>query len=169
MTVRSLWGTVAGAAMLLTLSAGFAHAGTLRWTGEVDDTAIIRLNDRDVRTNGNMRGIRDARFDVDGRLPNRPVRVRLVREGGRGDVEILEQPSERNNYTTVVRIRDRQAGSNRYGFVLQWNNGSDNRRNDRWDNRGNGSRDRDDRRRDRDDTRRDDNRRDDDWNRGRRP
>ncbi|MBC7809115.1 MAG: hypothetical protein H7145_23510 [Akkermansiaceae bacterium] len=158
MTVRSILGTVAGAAMLLTLSVGVAHAGTLRWTGEVDDTAIIRLDGRDLRANGNMRGIRNARFDVDGALPNRPVRVRLAKEGGRGDVEIIEQPSSRNNYTAVVRIRDSQAGSSRYGFVLQWDNGRDDRRDDR--NRNN--------RRDRGDDRRD-NRWDDDWNRGRRP
>ncbi|MBC8139433.1 MAG: hypothetical protein H8F28_26445 [Fibrella sp.] len=157
MTVRSILGRFAGVAMLLTLSVGIAHAGTLRWTGEVDDTAIIRLDGRDLRANGNMRGIRNARFDVDGALPNRPVRVRLVKEGGRGDVEILEQPSARNNYTAVVRVRDGQAGSSRYGFILQWDNGRDDRRDDRWDSR-----------RDRRDDRRGD-RWDDDWNRGRRP
>lgn len=144
MTVRSILGSVAGAATLLTLSAGIAHAGTLRWTGQVDDTAVIRLSDRDVRASGNFKGIRDVRSDVNGSLPNRPVRVRLVKEGGRGDVEIIEQPSPRNNYTAVVRIRDWQAGGSRYGFTLQWDNGRDDRwdnnrredkRDDRWDNR----------------------------------
>jgi hypothetical protein len=147
--------------MLLTVSAGIAHAGTLRWTGEVDDTAIIRFRDRDVRAGGNMRGVRDTRFDVSGRLPDRDTRVRIADKDGRGDVEILEQPSARNNYTAVVRVRDLQADSSRYSFVLQWDNGRDNRRNDRWDDRC-------------DDWRRDGNdRRDrydgDNWDRGRRP
>ena len=158
MTVRSILGTVAGAAMLLTLSAGIAHAGTLRWTGQVDDTATIRLSSRDVRASGNFKGIRDVRSNVDGALPNRPVRVRLVKEGGRGDIDIIEQPSARNNYTAVVRVKDWQAGSSKYGFVLQWDNGRNDERDDRWDNR-----------RDRRDDRNDDHR-DDKWNRGgRRP
>lgn len=150
--------------MLLTISAGIAHAGTLRWTGTVDDTAVIRLSDRDVRASGNMRGIRDTRHALSGSLPDGPVRVRLVREGGRGNVDILEQPSARNNYTTVVRVRDWQAGSSRYGFLLQWDNG----RYDRWDDsRDERRRERDRRERERRDDRRDD-RWDDDWNNGRR-
>ncbi|MBC8141788.1 MAG: hypothetical protein H7Y38_10160, partial [Armatimonadetes bacterium] len=110
---------------------GVAHADTLRWTGEVDDTGFVRIDGREVRTDGNMRGVRDGRYDVDGRLPNRATRVRLSNTRGRGDIQILEQPSAQNNYTTVVKIRDWQAGSSRYGFQLTW----DNPRTDRYEER----------------------------------
>ncbi len=153
MKVQSIWGIVAGIGTLLTIGAGSAHAGTLRWSGQVDDTAVIRLSDRNVRADGNFKGIRDVRTNVDGVLPNRPVRVRLGRENGRGDIQILEQPSARNNYTAVVKIRDWQAGGSRYAFTLDWDNGRDDR-----DGRGNNRRD--DRR---------DNGWDNRWNNGRRP
>jgi hypothetical protein len=39
---------------------------------------------------------------------------------GRGEVVLLEQPSQYNNYTAAVRIRDRQGGAGSYAFALTW-------------------------------------------------
>lgn len=166
--VKKVSGMVAALVAGLAIT-GAAHADSLRWTGEVDDHGFVRIDGRNVRTDGNMRGVRDGRYDLDGRLPNRPTRVRLSKERGRGDIEIAEQPTARNNYTIVVKIRDWQAGSSRYGFQLAW----DNPRTDRYDERYEGNnrdknKNKKDKWRDRDD-RRDDRRDNDGWNNGRHP
>jgi hypothetical protein len=38
----------------------------------------------------------------------------------RGDIALLSQPSPRNGFTAVVRIRDSQGGEGRYHFRLSW-------------------------------------------------
>jgi hypothetical protein len=140
MNVRAALGVIAGLGTMIAVAVP-AHADALRWSGEVDDTATIRIRQRDVRTNANRNGISNARYDVNGRLPQVPVRVSLNREAGRGDIRIVEQPSARNNYTAVIRIKDNQAGKGRYAFNLQWNNprtavgnGNGKWNNGRWNN-----------------------------------
>jgi hypothetical protein len=49
------------------------------------------------------------------------VDVMLSQTEGRGEIRLIEQPSERNHYTTRVLIRDPQAGSSEYSFKLTWN------------------------------------------------
>ena len=95
--------------------------GQVRWSGNVDDTAVITIRGRDERartTSGN--GTSNVSAQVDGQLPNRPVNVELRRVSGRGQVTVIEQPNARNNYTARVRVRDSQGGSARYSFVLDW-------------------------------------------------
>ena len=95
--------------------------GQLRWSGNVDDTAIITLRGRDVRTRTELgRGVTSISQQVSGQLPDRAGRVELRQVSGRGQVQVIEQPSSRNNYTARVRVRDSQGGSARYSFVLDW-------------------------------------------------
>ena len=49
-------------------------------------------------------------------LENRPTSVRQ----GRGSVSVIEQPSQYNNYTAVVRVLDPQGGYGYYDFDLIW-------------------------------------------------
>ena len=98
--------------------------GQLRWSGNVDDTAIITLRGRDVRTRTELgRGVTNISQQVNGQLPEQSGRVELRQVSGRGQVQIIEQPSPRNNYTARVRVRDSQGGSARYSFVLDWRPG----------------------------------------------
>ena len=93
----------------------------LRWSGTVDDTAVITLRGRDVRTRTELgRGVTNVSEQVSGQLPDRRVNVALRQVSGRGQVQVIEQPSSRNNYTARVRVRDSQGGSARYSFVLDW-------------------------------------------------
>ena len=100
-TIKWLGGTVAALVAGIALAGGAAHADTLRWTGNVDDTAYIRLDGRNVRTDANMQGVRDTRFDIDGRLPNRSTRVRLVNQ--RGARQCRDRGSNRAHGTTTPR------------------------------------------------------------------
>ncbi len=40
---------------------------------------------------------------------------------GRGEIHLIEQPRQRNNYTARVSILDPQAGAGEYSFTLVWN------------------------------------------------
>ncbi len=92
------------------------------WSGIVDREVTLVMRGRDLQIRGE-RGIyasRDARPRANGSLPRTDgdVRVRLL--DGRGQVVVLQQPSSRNNYTTIVRVRDPQGGNDRYRISASW-------------------------------------------------
>jgi hypothetical protein len=96
--------------------------GMLRWSGAVDDQVEIRIQGRNVTTrtlSGN--GARDVRANLAGRaLPRRDVTVSVRERSGRGTVAIVQQPSQWNGYTAVIRIRDRQGGFGYYDLDVSW-------------------------------------------------
>lgn len=128
---------------LLTLAAPTARADgrtLLMWSGTVDREAIITMRGAFVDTRGDgFETYRDARVRVTEALPrvNGVVRVRV---DGRGDVDVIEQPSALNGYTARVRVRDRQSGADRYRLVFTWEgqptfDRRDRRDDERWDDR----------------------------------
>jgi hypothetical protein len=145
------------------------------WQGRVDREVQFDVNGRGVDVRGvngdNPRG----RLQSRGSLPRGDGRLIVQRLDGRGNVDIVQQPSSSNNgrygNNGVVRIRDTEGGADNYRIRVYWqsngstygsNNGDRNDRNDRADDRRD-RRDRRDDRRDRRDDRRDqrDDRRDD--------
>ena len=116
------------AAMGLCALAIPAHAGTLNWSGDVDDTATVAISGRNVHTTANAGGIRNEHTNFRGALPRDDVQVRLDRNDGRGNVRIIQQPSARNNYTTLIRVVDKEKGRSRYSFTLNWDDRNDNGR-----------------------------------------
>lgn len=101
---------------------GSYGSGSAHWSGSVDDVAELRIQGRRIET-VSLSGapVRDARADVSGYgLPPRPVSVTIRQTGGRGAVQVIEQPSARNGYTAVVRIRDFQGGAGWYDLDFTW-------------------------------------------------
>jgi hypothetical protein len=96
--------------------------GMLRWTGAVDDQVEIRIQGRNVQTRTlSGAGTRDVRANLNGRaLPRRDVTVSVRERSGRGSVNVVQQPSQWNNYTAVIRVRDRQGGFGYYDFDVSW-------------------------------------------------
>jgi hypothetical protein len=92
-----------------------------RWSGEVDDEVFVLLRGRQIlNTAVRGRSVSGQQIDVSNPLPRRPVTVTLQDIQGRGQVELAEQPDDRNNYTAKVRIIDPEGGSGSYSFVLAW-------------------------------------------------
>jgi hypothetical protein len=93
----------------------------LRWTGTVDDEVIVECRQRDcssqVQRGANV--VRD-RVEYTRPLPVQDLRVDLTDAKGRGEIRLVEGPSNRNNYTTRVKIRDTAGGAGDYGFTLRW-------------------------------------------------
>ena len=115
------------------------------WNGTVDREVVLVIRGRNVETRAS--GL-DASF-----APRLEVREGLPRQGGdldvqlaqgRGEVEVLQRPSARNDYTGMVRIVDPRGGRDNYRVIVSfapagddtWNgNGNDGRdRNGDWDN-----------------------------------
>lgn len=91
------------------------------WAGRVDREVQITMRGRDVWSNGVDRddGSR-SRVNVQSMLPRTDGYVRVQTDGGRGEVAVVQQPSSYNNYTTIIRIRDRSSGSDRYRVSAYW-------------------------------------------------
>lgn len=158
-------------ALAATPADGVAQGRTLfQWSGRVDREVRISMRGRDTWTSATSSDRARSRADVESALPRRDGQVRVRVESGRGDVDVVQQPNARNDYTTVVRIQDRSGGADRYRLNAYWapsgssendrggwgwgraDDDRDRRRNDEWDRRGDG------RRADRDDDDRDDDR-----------
>jgi hypothetical protein len=134
-----LSGSVAGATLLLTTaSAARADGRTLFvWTGTVDREAIIVMRGAYLETRGDgFEFDRQPRFRVTDALPRTRGVVRVERENGRGDVDVIEQPTEFNGYTARVRVRDRQSGADRYRLIVRWESARDSRDDDRYERDG---------------------------------
>ena len=141
--------TPAAAAPVLPVN-GSHEEPLFTWRGTVDREVVLVLDGRRLVTQG-----LDARLPstsrVSGAIPRRDDGiVRVVLENGRGNVDVIERPTSRNNYRTVVRIRDPLGGSDRYQVAAFWvtNDGNGNvdrdnsRGNSRDNNRGNDRSDR---------------------------
>jgi hypothetical protein len=145
----------AAAALTVTLMAGASPADAqpqrslFTWSGRVDREVLIVMRGRDVSTRftNDERGRDRAR--AEGVLPRADGVVTVRMNNGRGDVDVVQQPSARNDYTTIVRIRDAQGGDDRYRVAAFWSptsygDGRWDDRDDRGRGRGNVGRGRDD-------------------------
>ncbi len=112
------WEASEGAAQLKILKA--RRRETLAWSGRVEGEAIVscRGNSCAAETAGGVPVSGRARFTKP--LPERDTIVMILDQSGRGELRLLEQPSESNRYTARVLIRDPHAGSSAYSFKLAW-------------------------------------------------
>lgn len=162
MSMRRL--ILSAAALSAPLILGAAHTLAAQshqlytWTGRVDREIQIAMRGREVWTRASDRDDKgQSRTRVSSALPHAAGYVRAEIRDGRGEVAVVQQPSARNNYTAIVRVRDRSGGSDRYRINVYWQNARGSR--DGWPRSGDGDWDRsDDGDRDRSD--------DGDWQRG---
>lgn len=92
------------------------------WHGRVDKEAQITIRDTTIAT-GIVGGkpVRWAYFSVEDRLPRVPGFVRVELDAGRGDVDVLQQPSASNDYAAIIRVRDKSGGADDYSLTTFWN------------------------------------------------
>jgi hypothetical protein len=100
---------------------GLEEIGRMRWSGRVDSEVrvVVQGSRVSVRATSGDR-VKDEKYTFDSPLPKADVIARLQQREGRGTVELIEQPSRRNDYSAVIRIIDRRGGSDRYEFELTW-------------------------------------------------
>ena len=132
-SVRSMLSASLTGSVLLAATAIAARADGVTlytWSGTVDREAVIVMRGADLETQGDgFESYREARFRILDALPRTNGTVSIERADGRGDVEVIQQPSLFNGYTARVRVRDRQSGADRYRLVVTWRGQGD------WDRR----------------------------------
>ncbi len=96
--------------------------GTIAWSGIVDgvEEVIISGSSASVRHIGGNPP-REVRASFSAAVPRAAMEVKLIWQTGRGQIEVVQQPSAANGYTTIIRIDDSQKGGDkRYEFTLRW-------------------------------------------------
>jgi hypothetical protein len=105
---------------------GSRQTGKLAWSGRVDEEAIVSCQSKTCSSSAERGGpLAEEHFKFSRPLPHSDVEVTLEDAAGRGDIRLVEQPSESNNYTARVSIHDPQGGSGEYSFTLIWKRPSD--------------------------------------------
>ncbi len=151
------------AAMLVPLAAHAQEAQLFTWSGRVDREVRLTIRGSQASNTYENSIQSRARFRVNSTLPMQDGTLRVVREAGRGDVAVVQEPAANNGYTAIIRIVDNEGGADNYrisAYYAPVNDGRYARRGERGrgnqgrdDNRGRGRDDRYDRGRDRRDDR----------------
>jgi hypothetical protein len=102
------------------------------WAGRVDREIRIQAGrgSAQIINMGSNERNNGGRFRSMNLLPSQDGTVTVQVLEGRGQVDVIQQPSRRNGYTTVVRLRDPDGGASRYRIAAYFqpygnsNNGS---------------------------------------------
>ncbi len=95
--------------------------GSLRWRGRVDDVVELEIRgDQLYERVVSGQPVYDVSSRFNSLLPRRRLTVNVEKLRGRGNVDVVEQPSSRNNFTAVVRIRDTRGGADDYEIEVYW-------------------------------------------------
>lgn len=91
------------------------------WTGRVAGAAVISCHKQSCVSSVEQGvPVTEEHFKFTRPLPDRDSEVRLEDPEGRGEVRLIEQPRQRNNYTARVSIHDPEGGAGEYSFRLVW-------------------------------------------------
>ena len=112
------------------------------WRGVVDDDTRIYIRAGNVQSDvvSGVRTRREPRVDRDRPLPRRDGALRVQLIEGRGRVQVIQQPSARNNYTAILRVKDAQRGADTYRLAAYFDPEDDYRNDGRWEDRRNDDR-----------------------------
>lgn len=113
------------------------------WRGVVDDDmrVYVRAANVESRVISGDRNRREPRVDRNRPLPRRDGTLRVELLEGRGRLQVLQQPSARNNWTAIIRLKDVQRGADSYRFAAYFDPEDDYRRDGRNDRDGRNARD----------------------------
>lgn len=108
-------------------SAGAQERGLFTLNSTVDREVLVIVRGRDVQVRGTGQDASSRpRLDVREGVPRSPGEVLVRRTDGRGTVQVIEQPTSANNYTTTIRITDPPSGADNYAFLASWRPTGDN-------------------------------------------
>ena len=95
--------------------------GQMPWSGRVDDEIHLQIRGNRV-TERRLSGqpTYNANYRFSSQMPLTNLNVRVEKRRGRGDVDVIQQPSSSNRYTAVIRIRDRDGGADDYQIEVTW-------------------------------------------------
>ena len=124
--MKSWWAGIALAAAAVA-PIGAQQRVLLDWSGRVDSVARITIQGGGARISlvgAEANGA--GNLQVRNELPHRDGHVTVQVAEGRGDVIVMQQPTADNDYTAVLRIRDRSGGVDTYRLTALWAPGAAN-------------------------------------------
>jgi len=93
-----------------------------RWQGVVDREVRIQLTDG--RAYVQPMGNREVRNNngqwLSNGLPHQDGILRIERVEGRGDIDVIQQPTASNGYQATLRVRDPSSGASNYRIIAVW-------------------------------------------------
>jgi flagellar hook assembly protein FlgD len=106
----------------------YRGAGTMTWRGRVDDYVELNIQGNRVRSR-EREGSQTLNEQVSfsNPLPRADVTVSVRKRNGRGQVSVVQQPNQSNNYTAIIKIDDNQGGADDYEIEMEWNGTYDSR------------------------------------------
>lgn len=114
-------GVAAALALLAAPSARAQGTPLLEWAGRVD--TVIRISIHGDAAHVTAIGSPDVgvgTLRVLHGMPQEPGTIGVQLTGGRGIVQIEQQPSAANDYTAIVRVADESGGADSYRLVETW-------------------------------------------------
>jgi flagellar hook assembly protein FlgD len=99
----------------------YSGPGTMTWRGRVDDYVELNIQGNRVRSR-EREGSQTLNEQVSfsNPLPRADVRVSVNKRNGRGQVSVIDQPNQSNNYTAIIKIDDDKGGADDYEIEVEW-------------------------------------------------
>lgn len=114
---------IIGATLVLGTAAAAGAQGQqlFQWSGQVDQEIQLTMSGRDLSVAAIGRHEPgQGRSNVTSRIPRQSGEVTVQVASGRGNVDVIRQPTAANGYVTVIRIRDPQGGAGDYRINAFW-------------------------------------------------
>jgi hypothetical protein len=102
------------AVMLAPVAAHAQESQLFSWSGRVDREVRLTIRGSQASNTYENSIQSRARFRVNAALPAQDGSLRVVREAGRGDVQVIQEPSSQNGYTAIIQITDNEGGADNY-------------------------------------------------------
>jgi hypothetical protein len=102
---------------------GAPKVDKVTWSGRVDHAVVVSCQAKGCKSSAESGTVPvvNEHFKFSKPLPALETEVRLEGIEGRGEIRLIDQPRERNQYTAKVSIRDLGPGAADYTFTLVWN------------------------------------------------
>jgi hypothetical protein len=99
----------------------FSGPGRMTWRGQVDAYVELTIQGNRVRSiERDGAPTINEQVNFSNSLPRADVRVSVNKLNGRGEVSVIEQPNQSNNYTAIIKIVDDKGGADDYEIEVDW-------------------------------------------------
>ena len=95
--------------------------GRMTWRGRVDAYVELTIQGNRVRSiERDGAPTVNEQVNFSNPLPRADVRVSVNKLNGRGEVSVIEQPNQSNNYIAIIKIVDDKGGADDYEIQVDW-------------------------------------------------
>ena len=93
----------------------------MTWRGRVDSYVELTIQGNRVRSiEREGAPTVNEQVNFSNPLPRADVSVSVNRLNGRGEVSLIAQPNQSNNYTAMIKIVDDKGGADDYEIEMDW-------------------------------------------------